>query len=186
MAQTVALEGNVKDPQGGVIVGAMVTLAPSAGGGAMKQTTNEEGRFSFAAVSPGRYTLQVESSGFLTSTQIIVAAADTLPISVTLQISGLIEDVQVSGPAPYTLAQPAPTGSRLALSPMETPASVSVVSGDVIRDLGTTSLIVAKSLAPGMTTSAPMGNGGNVVTARGFTGANSVKQLYNGNETYNA
>jgi iron complex outermembrane receptor protein len=152
----------------------------------MTQKTNEEGGFSFAAVSPGRYTLEVESPGFLTSTQIIVAAADTLPVSVTLQISGLIEDVQVSGPAPYSLTQPAPTGSRLGLSPLETPASVSVVSGDLIRDLGTTSLIVAKSLAPGMTSSAPMGNGGNVLTTRGFTGPNSVKQLYNGNETYNA
>jgi iron complex outermembrane recepter protein len=31
-----------------------------------------------------------------------------------------------------------------------------------------------------------MGNGGNVLTARGFTGANSVKQLDNGMEIYNA
>jgi iron complex outermembrane recepter protein len=186
LAQTVSVNGNVRDQQAGVIVGAVVTLTPSAGGRSLTQTTNQEGGFSFAEISPGRYALRVESPGFLTSTQDLVVTGDAPPVTVALQIQGLIEDVQVSGPAPYSLTEPAPTGSRLGLSPLETPASVSVVSGDVLRDLGTTSLIVAKSLAPGITTSAPMGNGGNVVTARGFTGANSVKQLYNGLEMYNA
>ena len=130
--------------------------------------------------------LQVESPGFLTWIEPVDIVAQMPPVNVVLQIAGLLEDVQVSGQAPYDLTKPIPTASRLGLAPIETPASVAVVSGDLIRDLGTTSLIVAKSLAPGVTSSAPMGNGGNVLTARGFTGANSVKQLYNGMEIYNA
>ena len=41
-------------------------------------------------------------------------------------------------------------------------------------------------MAPGITSSAPMGSGGNILNARGFTGTNSVKQLFNGMEIYNA
>jgi iron complex outermembrane receptor protein len=117
--------------------------------------------------------------------QDVVVAAGMASIRATLQIAGVLEDVQVSGTAPYNLTKPIPTASRLGLAPLDTPASVAVVSGDVIRALETPTLIQAKSLAPGITSSAPMGNGGNVLTARGFTGANSVKQLYNGMEIYN-
>jgi iron complex outermembrane recepter protein len=31
-----------------------------------------------------------------------------------------------------------------------------------------------------------MGSGGNIISARGFTGTNSVKQLFNGMEIHNA
>src|SRR5579862_2075292 len=183
-AQAVVLTGTVTDPQGGVVVGASVTLAATGTPRPATSRTNGEGGFSFS-VPPGSYTLQVDSPGFVAWMQSVVVAAGQPPLRVTLQIAGVLEDVQVSGSAPYDLTKPIPTASRLGLAPLETPASVAVVSGDVIRDLGTPTLIQAKSLAPGITSSAPMGNGGNVLTARGFTGANSVKQLYNGMEIYN-
>lgn len=84
------------------------------------------------------------------------------------------------------LQQPSTAGSRLDLSPMETPASVAVVPGDRIRELGLNTVLEAKTLAPGITSSNGVGNGGNVLNARGFTGQNSVKQLYNGLEIFNA
>ncbi len=76
-------------------------------------------------------------------------------------------------------------GSRLSLTPLDTPASVSIITGDVIRNLGITSIIQAKTLAPGITQSSGPGNGGNALAARGFYGINSVKQTYNGLEIYN-
>lgn len=84
------------------------------------------------------------------------------------------------------MVQPSTAGSRLALTPFETPASVSTVSGELIRALGTDTLIDAKTLAPGMTSANSPGNGGNLLNARGFSGQNSVKQLYNGLEISNA
>lgn len=84
------------------------------------------------------------------------------------------------------LVLPSTAGSRLDLTPFETPASVAIVPGELIRALGTTSVIDAKTLAPGMTSANSPGNGGNVLSARGFTGVNSVKQLYNGLELSNA
>ncbi|MDZ4282954.1 MAG: TonB-dependent receptor [Hydrogenophaga sp.] len=85
-----------------------------------------------------------------------------------------------------SLQQPTTAGSRLDLTPMETPASVAVVPGDRIRTLGVNTVLEAKTLAPGITSSNGVGNGGNVLNARGFTGQNSVKQLYNGLEIFNA
>lgn len=84
------------------------------------------------------------------------------------------------------LVKPSTAGSRLELTPFETPASIAIVPGELVRALGTTSVIEAKTLAPGISSANSPGNGGNVLNARGFTGTNSVKQLYNGLELNNA
>lgn len=84
------------------------------------------------------------------------------------------------------LLLPSTAGSRLGLTPLETPASVATVPGELIRSLGVPSVIEAKTLAPGITSANSPGNGGNLLNARGFTGQNSVKQLYNGLEIFNA
>lgn len=181
-----SLTGRVTDPQGGVVVHASATLYGAAGVRPATERTNAEGTFTFRAVAAGRYTLQIDSPGFMTWMQEVTVAAGMAPVAASLQIAGVLEDVQVSGTAPFNLSKPIPTASRLGLSPLETPASVAVISGDVIRDIGTQTLIEAKAYAPGITTQAPMGSGGNIINARGFTGTNSVKQLYNGMEIYNA
>lgn len=84
------------------------------------------------------------------------------------------------------LVKPSTAGSRLELTPFETPASIAIVPGELIRSLGTSSVIDAKTLAPGISSANSPGNGGNLLNARGFTGTNSVKQLYNGLELNNA
>ncbi len=176
--------GRVTDPQGAVIVGADVTLASPAQAPRTIRT-RADGTFVFDGAAPGSYTLRVESPGFLAATQSVTLPVGA-PLTVALQIAGLTEGVLVSGATQLGLSVPESTGTRLDLPPLETPASVAVVSGDLIRDLGTSSLVVAKSFAPGITSSSPVGSGGNVLNARGFTGQNSVKQLFNGMEIYNA
>jgi iron complex outermembrane receptor protein len=183
--QTNAVSGVVVDAQGGVIVNAALSLT-RAGRERRTGRSGPDGTFAFRGLDTGEFVLEVDAPGFMAWSGRVAAGVDTTPVRVTLQVAGIIEDVQVSGEAPHTLATPAPTASRLGLSPLETPASVAVLSSDTIRGLGTQTLIVAKSLAPGVTASAPMGNGGNVLNARGFTGPNSVKQLFNGMEIYNA
>ncbi len=84
------------------------------------------------------------------------------------------------------LTQPSTAGSRLGLTPLDTAASVSVLDGERVRELGITSLIEAKTLAAGISSANSPGNGGNLLNARGFSGQNSVKQLYRGLEISNA
>jgi hypothetical protein len=61
---TGTISGTVVDPNGGVIPGAKVTLTFLQTGAARNVSTNDEGRFSFAAAQPGRYTVMIEHTGF--------------------------------------------------------------------------------------------------------------------------
>ncbi len=49
-----------------MVVGATVTLISDQTGSTRNVTTGEDGRFRFAAVHPGVYTLKVEQTGFQT------------------------------------------------------------------------------------------------------------------------
>lgn len=83
------------------------------------------------------------------------------------------------------LDTPAQTGSRLGLSPLETPASVEVIPGNTIRDRGQTNVNDAVTQnAAGFTSTAAPGNGGTGLAARGFVGHGSVMRLYDGTRLY--
>ena len=56
------LRGQVADELGGVIVGATVT-ATDAAGVSKSATTDEQGRYVFSALAPGRYTVRVAQAG---------------------------------------------------------------------------------------------------------------------------
>jgi iron complex outermembrane receptor protein len=78
------------------------------------------------------------------------------------------------------LTTPDSTGSRLGLTPLETPASIAVLDGDTIRARGDLSIVEAESRAPGITSIADPGNGGTALAARGFNGQGSILQLIDG------
>ena len=68
VAQTItgSIAGTVTDSSNRVVVGATVTLLGEQSGSKRNLTTSEEGRFGFAAVQLGVYTLKVEQTGFQT------------------------------------------------------------------------------------------------------------------------
>src|ERR1700756_2076521 len=77
MAQSLTsgdITGVVTDPSGAVISGANVTLPDNATNAKQTQTTNGQGAYRFALLSPGNYTLSVSASG-LQATQQRVAVA---------------------------------------------------------------------------------------------------------------
>jgi hypothetical protein len=57
------VNGVVKDPSGGVVAGAHVTLTSEAGVN-RETTTNADGRYALSLVPPGVYRLQVDAKGF--------------------------------------------------------------------------------------------------------------------------
>ena len=67
-AQTItgSVSGTITDPNGGVIAGANVALVNDQTKASRSVTTGESGRFDFAAVQPGTYSLKVEHQGFQT------------------------------------------------------------------------------------------------------------------------
>ena len=79
-----------------------------------------------------------------------------------------------------TLDTPTSTGTRLGLTALETPASVSILPGDVVRERGAQTVADAKAQAVGVTNRSNPGNGGNGLAARGFSDTGSVMQLFDG------
>lgn len=74
-------------------------------------------------------------------------------------------------------------GSRLNLTPLETPASIEILDGDAIRLRGDLTVQDAAARATGIVNTS--GVFGQSLSARGFTGQNSVMQLYDGMRMYN-
>ena len=92
--------------------------------------------------------------------------------------------VTVSGQNPPRLARPASTGSNLDLTPMQTPASVDVISREQLEARGDASLVDAITRSAGISSLAHPGNSGSSLSARGFIDTTSVMRLYDGTRQY--
>lgn len=98
-----------------------------------------------------------------------------------------LDTISVSGeprPGP-NLHTPMQAGSRLGLTPMETPASVDIISGRTMQDRGQTNIEQAITQdATGVTFLGEPGNGGTALAMRGFTGSSAIVRLYDGTRMY--
>lgn len=90
------------------------------------------------------------------------------------------DSIIVIGQGSSVLLEESATGSRLGISPLQTPAAINVLDGEAIRARGDFGFIDAVTRAPGVSSSATPGNGGTALVVRGFSGQGSVTQLYNG------
>lgn len=83
-SQTVTgtISGAVIDSSGAVIAGATIRLVNEQTGNVRTLTANDEGRFSFAAIQPGIYTVKIEQQGFQTfeQTKIVLSANEILAL----------------------------------------------------------------------------------------------------------
>ncbi len=80
------IRGTVKDPQGAVVPGAIVTLTGQRGGDRQVKTS-DEGSYVFTSVDPGAYTLKIEMQGFKTYQQkFTLAPSETRGLDAELQI----------------------------------------------------------------------------------------------------
>jgi hypothetical protein len=96
-----AIEGVVKDAQGGAVVGATV-VAKSVTGIAVEAVSDATGTYRFNALPPGRYDITANLSGFAPGKvqNIDLRLGQQLNINVTLQPSGVAETVQVVAESP--------------------------------------------------------------------------------------
>jgi iron complex outermembrane receptor protein len=94
-----------------------------------------------------------------------------------------VTGVAVVNPQP-DLHTPTTSGSRLNLTALETPASVTSISSAQILERNNASVQDAVTRSPGITFIGTPGNGGTALSARGFTGHSSTMQLYDGTRLY--
>ncbi len=99
--QSGAIEGVIKDAQGGAIPGVTIE-AKSATGLMVATTTDSAGVYRFPALSPGTYSVTARLTGFSPSRvdKITVALGQLLSVNMTLKLGVMTETVEVTGAAP--------------------------------------------------------------------------------------
>ena len=107
-----------------------------------------------------------------------------LPCAAFASEEPALPSVVVTADKTSTLKTPASTGSGLELTPMQTPASIELISRATLEERGDTSLVDAITRAAGIGNMAHPGNGGSSLSARGFTDTTSVMRLYDGVRQY--
>lgn len=97
---TGAIAGIVKDPQGGALPGATISLQGRTG--TTNATTDARGEYRFPAVEPGTYSLRVEMPGFKPQRRdgIGIHAGEQLTIDFALSVGSLTDSVDVVAAAP--------------------------------------------------------------------------------------
>src|SRR3989449_3715717 len=101
LAQSVSgsISGSVTDANGGLVAGATVTLINDQNKASRSISTNEAGRFEFAALQPGLYTIKVEHAGFQTllKQKVVLSANEGLALGeLRLQPGQVTETVTVT------------------------------------------------------------------------------------------
>jgi hypothetical protein len=96
------IEGVVRDEQGGVLPGATVSLRNDDSGVTRTVVTKPDGRYVLPALSPGRYTLRAELSGFATQEvrDVVITIGLELRRDVTLKLRAVAETVTVNAESP--------------------------------------------------------------------------------------
>ena len=146
LAAAETLTGKVVDPQGSVVMGAAVNLSGPTLASPRVTLTEADGTFAFEQVAPGRYTLRVESAGFVSWRRDVTVLAGDLEVSVALQIAGFSENVSVSGEA----VSASLTKTNIPLR--DQPMNVSVVSAEFLRTFAVNDLVTALANVPGVST----------------------------------
>jgi hypothetical protein len=93
-----SLEGTVSDNSGALVAGASVTATNEATGVSRNTVSGESGSYRISGLSPGRYKVDVEASGFkkISTPNIDVHAEAVNSANVRLQTAGASETVTVS------------------------------------------------------------------------------------------
>lgn len=98
---TSSVQGTITDSSGAVIPGAIIALTNNATGVRMQGESDSAGNYSFPAVHPGLYTLEVEKSGFagykITTFSVIVGQHQTQNAALAVASSSTTVTVDASG-----------------------------------------------------------------------------------------
>jgi hypothetical protein len=96
------LTGTVTDPNGAVIQGAVVTATSVATGVSTIAKTNQVGSYTFTALQPGDYVLEVEVTGFKRFVQggIVLQIAQATRVDPALEVGAITEEVRVVSEVP--------------------------------------------------------------------------------------
>ena len=108
-AQTTStLAGDVRDANGAVIPGAVVTAKSLETGRASTAASDEEGRYTFAGLPVGLYEVRAEKGGFrgFVAERVTLTVNETATLDISMEAAGVGETVTVSDAAPVNTQTP--------------------------------------------------------------------------------
>ncbi|MGH9818146.1 MAG: carboxypeptidase regulatory-like domain-containing protein, partial [Candidatus Acidiferrales bacterium] len=96
-SQDTALTGTVTDATGAVVPAAEVAITNQATGAVRTVTSGEDGKYVFPQLSPGKYRIEIKSTGFKTAqkSDIAIEVGITTRFDVTLSVGAVAETVVV-------------------------------------------------------------------------------------------
>ena len=163
-----SIEGQITDSQQLAVPLASVQLQDPSGKVISTVTSDESGHYAFSSVAPGSYKLHFSQPGFqlVDGGPVTVESGKTATLDVSLNPARVNEQVNVVAD-PLTALEP--TGTRLDLPPIETPASIVEVNNFTMETRGYEQIEEAVASMPGATTGGSPADPSQFV-ARGFVG----------------
>ncbi|MFZ0440484.1 MAG: TonB-dependent receptor, partial [Candidatus Sulfotelmatobacter sp.] len=106
------VSGVLTDPSAAVIQGARVTLIDEQKGYRFTTTSDNEGRYLFASIPPGLYSVSAEMTGFekTVRTHIKLNVSENATANLTLKIAGATQSVEVKAQTQTIATEDAVTG----------------------------------------------------------------------------
>ncbi len=167
-SQTVqgVITGTVTDPTGAVVPGATVTITNVGTNLSQTTTTGGDGSYRFPLVPPGTYTLEVVAANFarVKASGIVVAASQTIPYMVKLELAKASEVIEVTSQAPLVQTATADLGYVVDSSTIQHAALVD-------RDIFDVLPFMAPTVSPGLDTSPVSGGAREAGTSYMLNGA---------------
>ncbi len=100
------MAGTVMDTSGAVVAGAQIRILRTEDGKSRNGTADASGQFSFAALPPGHYRVEVQSPGFAISVGTVsLAMRDRGVLSVRLEVGSVTQAVTVADAAPVLMTE---------------------------------------------------------------------------------
>jgi outer membrane receptor protein involved in Fe transport len=185
---TGSISGTVSDPSGGVVVGASVVALNVDTGVKSTTQTNGQGFYSFPNLPIGRYSVQIQATGFaeFQVTNLIVDVNNALRVDATLKMGAITEVVSISATVAQVETQSTQMGELIGRKEMVTLpldgrdwTELMALQPGVAPDVSLG--LVAGDYSPGTSEGQRSISGGRE-SANGFmvNGANVEEPMYNG------
>ena len=96
------ISGIVRDTQGGVLPGAIVSAEHLATGTVVERTSDEGGHYFLPSLPVGTYVITTQLAGFrrVSRSGVVVPLGQTLAVDFTLDVGGLTEEIRVTADVP--------------------------------------------------------------------------------------
>lgn len=160
----------VRDSSDAVIDNAIVVL--TMGTQERRAPTGVDGVARFSSLEPGGWTVEIRKEGFAVKREPITVGVTPVTLGVTLELPTITESVTVETRI-GALDTTAPSATRLELSLRELPATLNVVTQEMMIERGANTAMDAIEVAGGTLATAGLGGQLPSYQTRGFTG-NSI------------